>query len=92
MADTIEQLRAKTDEELITEHDRLAQRTSHGTGFYVEELDRRSRERATVAAHELAVASNRLARRAFWLSVATSVLSAVAAAAAILALLIRPAG
>lgn len=88
MADTIAQLRGKTDEELIAEHDRRAPNTVLGTDFFIEELERRSRERSAAAAEDLARASNRLARRAFWLSVTSAVLSAVAAGAAVAAVLI----
>jgi hypothetical protein len=35
---SIERLRAATDEELIGEHDQLAQHTAAGTAYYVDEL------------------------------------------------------
>ncbi|WJL95868.1 hypothetical protein QSU92_01175 [Microbacterium sp. ET2] len=71
-----------TDADLIAAHDREAQNTMVGTSYYVDELDRRSRERATDAA-------NRLANRSFWLAVSSTILSAVATVAAVLALIIR---
>lgn len=82
MSYSIEKLRSLTDEELIAEHDEQAQRTSVGVSYYLEELDRRSRERAVQA-------SDRLARRSFWLGVASTVLSVVATVAAVVALFVR---
>lgn len=79
MAYTIAQLRETTDEQLIAEHDAHAKNASGGINYYLEELDRRSRERATAA-------SNLLANRAYWLSVSSTVLSAIATVVAIIAL------
>lgn len=56
MVRSIRDLRNTSDDELIREHDEHARHTSVGTGYYMEELDRRSRERSTEA-------SNRLARQ-----------------------------
>jgi hypothetical protein len=70
------------DEVLIAEHDTRAVNTSVGTDYYMDELERRSRERAAAASHELAV-------RAFWLSIATTVLSVVAVVVSVIALLQR---
>jgi CHASE3 domain sensor protein len=53
--------------------------TSVGTAYYVDELERRSRERATEAA-------NRLSRAAFWLGVVNAVLALAAAVVAVAAL------
>ncbi|MGA6128822.1 MULTISPECIES: hypothetical protein [unclassified Microbacterium] len=89
MVRTIDQLRAASDEELIAEHDRHAKHTSVGTGYYMEELDRRSRERSTEAANRLAAESHRLAKQSQRLAVASTVLSAIATMAAILALFLR---
>lgn len=81
MVRKIEELRATPDEVLIAEHDGKAEQTSVGTDYYVDELERRSRERAAGRSHELAV-------RAFWLAVATSVLSVVAVVVSVLALVL----
>lgn len=81
MVRPIEELRKTPDDVLIAEHDEHARHTFVGTGYYIDELDRRSRERSTQAAL-------RLARRSFWLTVANSVLSVVAVTAAVLALLL----
>jgi hypothetical protein len=47
---TIAELRRTSDEDLILEHDELAGVTSVGTAYYMDELERRSRDRATRAA------------------------------------------
>lgn len=82
MSYSIEELRSLTDDQLISEHDEQARRTSVGVNYYLEELDRRSRERAVQA-------SDRLARRSFGLAVTSTVLSVVATAVAVLALFVR---
>ena len=84
MSYSIEALRALSDEQLIREHDELAVFTSVGVDFYMEELDRRSRERSTEA-------SNRLARQGYRLTVVATILAVVAVAVAVIALF-RPAG
>ena len=65
---------------LVAEHDAHARNTVVGTGYYMDELERRSRERATEA-------SNRLARRGFWLAVVSTVSSLAALVVAIIAIL-----
>lgn len=54
MVRSLGELRDVTDEELIVEHDRAALHTVVGTAYYVQELDRRSRERSTEASIRLA--------------------------------------
>ena len=76
----IKQLRVTSDEELIGEHDELAKHTAVGVAYYLEELDRRERNRAMKA-------TENLARNAYRLSWANTLLAAVAAVAAIIALL-----
>jgi CHASE3 domain sensor protein len=80
MVRTIAELRQTSDEDLIVEHDRLAGVTSVGTAYYMDELERRSRDRATQAAQALA-------QRAFWMTVASTVLALVAVVTSVLALL-----
>lgn len=82
MSYSIEKLRSLTDEELIAQHDSQARNTSVGVNYYLEELDRRSRERAVQA-------SDRLARGSFRLTIASTVLSVVATVAAVIALFVR---
>lgn len=82
MVRKISELRETPDDVLIAEHDAEAGHTFAGTGYYVEELERRSRERSSERSHELAV-------RAFWLAVATSVLSLVAVVISVLALVLH---
>ena len=79
MVRSIAELRDTPDEVLIAEHDAHAVNTSVGTDYYMEELERRSRDRATEAA-------NRLARASFWLSVVNAVLALAAAVVAVIAL------
>jgi hypothetical protein len=79
MAMTYAQLREASDEALVESHDRLAKNTVVGTAYFQEELQRR--ERAAVMA-----ATNRLARRSFWLGVSNTVLAGIAAIAAVVAL------
>ncbi|UQU64905.1 hypothetical protein COUCH_00625 [Couchioplanes caeruleus] len=80
MVRKISDLRAASDEELIAEHDGHAVSTHVGTAYYMEELDRRDRNRAMAA-------TEALARGAYRLTWANTVLAAVAAVAAIIALI-----
>lgn len=80
MVRSIKALRETSDEELIAEHDGHANSTVVGTQYYVDELNRRVQQRALEAA-------DRLARRAFWLTIVNTVLAVIAAAAAVVALL-----
>jgi hypothetical protein len=68
---SIADLRAMSDEQLIGEHDEVARTTSMGTAYFVDELERRSRERSTAA-------SNRLARASFILSIVSTLIAVVA--------------
>ncbi|MFG2052134.1 hypothetical protein ACGFIW_32485 [Micromonospora sp. NPDC048935] len=79
MVRRIADLRHVPDDELIAEHDNLAQHTMSGTAYYMDELERRERRRAIEA-------SDRLARRAYRLAWSNTLLALVAAAAAIVAL------
>lgn len=79
MVRSIKTLRETPDEQLIAEHDQLAQNTVVGTQYFMDELNRRVQQRALEAA-------DGLARRAFWLTVANTVLAVVAAVAAVVAL------
>lgn len=75
---TIAQIRQMTDDELIAQND-AAWNSSVPSTFYLDELNRRALERSQAATEQLA-------RRAYGLTVATTVLSVVAA---VLALFIR---
>ena len=44
-AKTIAELRSRSDEELIEQHDVLAKGTGVGTGYYLDELRRREADR-----------------------------------------------
>ncbi|MFD2341353.1 hypothetical protein FGG90_07555 [Clavibacter tessellarius] len=86
MSRSISALRAMTDEQLIKEHDEHTTHTVVGTGYYVEELDRRSRERATEASQRLADEGVKLSRRTHALTLVSAGMSALALVAAVLAL------
>jgi hypothetical protein len=78
MSRSISALRAMTDDQLIEEHDGHAVNTIVGTDYYVEELERRSRERATEASQRLADEGVKLSRRTYvltWVSAGTSLLA-----------------
>lgn len=79
MVRSIKALREASDEDLIAEHDGHANSTVVGTQYYMDELNRRVQQRALEAA-------DRLARRAFWLTIVNTVFAVVAAAAAVVAL------
>jgi len=80
MSYSIARLRELSDDDLIAEHDTQAMYTVMGTDYYLEELDRRSRERSDKA-------SARLARASFWMGAASTLLSAVAVFIALVAFL-----
>ncbi|TFC92049.1 MULTISPECIES: hypothetical protein [Cryobacterium] len=73
MSQSIESLHAMSDAEVIAEHDAVAKSTSVGTAYWMDELERRSRDRSTAA-------SNRLATASFWLSIVSTVIAVVAVA------------
>jgi CHASE3 domain sensor protein len=79
MVRSIRALRETPDEELIDEHDQHAESTVVGTQYYLDELNRRAQQRSVEAA-------DRLARRAFWLTIANTAFALVAAVAAMIAL------
>lgn len=57
MVYSIKELRELTDEELIKEHDNKAKNTVAGTQYYIDELDRRSRDRNERAMLKLTIVS-----------------------------------
>lgn len=65
---SIKELRAMSDEELIKEHDKKAENTSVGTQYYIDELDRRSRDRSQKESYNLSNSTQRLARKTYWQS------------------------
>ena len=77
MARRLEELRGMTDAELIAEHDRVAPNMEPGTDYYVDELNRRFQERVTKAA--------------FRLTVANTILAAIAVIVAVVAIVLRSA-
>ena len=69
MARKLEDLRRMTDAELIEEHDRVAPNMEPGTAYYVDELNRRFQGRVTKAAFRLTVANTVLAALAVIMAV-----------------------
>lgn len=57
MSYSIKDLRELSEEQLIQEHDKRAVSTVMGTKYYVEELDRRSREKYEKATFKLSFLS-----------------------------------
>lgn len=60
MAESIQDLRDLTDEELIGRHDNLARNTVVGTQHYLDELNRREQKRQTEAMIGLTRSINRM--------------------------------
>jgi hypothetical protein len=83
MSETLEQLRTLSDDELVQRHDKHANNTGVGTKHYLDELDRRSRERSAQAAEQLARDAVTLARRTYQLTWASVSLAAVAVVIAV---------
>ncbi|MDQ3717184.1 MAG: hypothetical protein M3381_14420 [Actinomycetota bacterium] len=71
MSLSIQQLRALSDDDLITRHDAAAEFVQVGVDYYLEEFRRREQIAALRSSH-------RLARAAFWLTVTNTVLAVVA--------------
>jgi len=49
MSHTIKELQEMSDEQIVTEHDRLAQETSIGIKYFLHEVERRAQNRQTEA-------------------------------------------
>jgi hypothetical protein len=81
MAERLAELRGMSDQDLWVRIDAVASSTSPGVGFYLEEYDRRIRERE-------AKANRLLARRTYVLSWLTAGLSAVAIAVSVVTLIV----
>jgi hypothetical protein len=71
MVTTVANVRAMSDEEVIREHDAQGNNKGVSSSFYLDELRRREAERAEAASYALAAESHNLARRAYWLAVAS---------------------
>lgn len=57
MAAAIRDLYAMTDEQVMVAYDEVARHTSVGVNYWMDELERRSRERSTMASNRVAIAS-----------------------------------
>jgi hypothetical protein len=73
MAKTIAELRSLSDGELIKQHDKLAESTQVGTGYYLAELERRQVER-----------QGRQMLRLTWVVTALTIVNVVAVVASLL--------
>lgn len=60
MSHKISELRAKSDQELIEEHDRLSEHTIVGADYYLQELARRDAANQTTVMLKLTSTINRL--------------------------------
>lgn len=88
MSETLRELREMPDEEVVRRHDDLAKYTSVGVDYWLDELDRRSADRAAAASHAAELASLQLGRSSFWLSVISAATSVAALAVAVVTLIV----
>jgi len=65
MAETLAELRALSDADLVREHDALATQTAVGTEHYLQELERREQHRQT----------DKMLRYTTWVTVMTLVIT-----------------
>ena len=72
-------LHAMSDEKVIAHHDSTAEHTLVGTNYWMDELERRSRERSTRASNRVALAS-----------FISSVVSVLIAVGALVVTILRP--
>jgi hypothetical protein len=77
----IAELNALTDEEVIAAYDQHAKHFAPATGFWMEELERRSRERSTLA-------TNRLSRNSYVLAIVSTVIAVLALAVSVVTLIV----
>lgn len=78
---TLAQLREMSDDDIVLLHDAESTNTFVGLNYFLDELRRRETERGIAA-------STDLARKTFWLSVASSVLALASVIIAVIALLV----
>lgn len=88
MSETLRELREMSDDEVVRRHDDLAKYTSVGVNYWLDELDRRSADRAAAASHAAELASLHLGRRSFWLSVISAATSVAALVVAVITLIV----
>jgi hypothetical protein len=70
MANTLKELREMSDEQLIIEHDNLANRTQVGLNYYLDELNRREQNKQTEAMLSYT-------RRMLWFTVTVTILTVI---------------
>lgn len=80
MSMSIADLQAISDEQLIEFHDQIAVNTYVGVQYYLDEIRRRQSDKAEQVALELA-------RRAYWMTVASTVLAVLSVIIAVVALM-----
>lgn len=78
MSETLAELRALSDDELVGRHDQLAKHTVVGTNHYLQELTRRDQDRQTQA----------MLRHTRWVTVMTGVITIATIVNVVVALLI----
>jgi len=72
MAETLTELRARSDDDLVREHDRLARQTVVGTQHYLQELARREQHRQT---DEMLRYTRMMLRYTRWVAIMTVVIT-----------------
>jgi len=82
MANTLKELREMSDEQLIIEHDNLANRTQVGLNYYLDELNRREQNKQTEAMLSYT-------RRMFWFTVTVAILTVINVIAVLVPLVCR---
>ena len=76
-APTIAELRKLSDDDLISRHDRLAQSTQLGLGYYLDELNRRAQDHQT----------DRMVSLTRWITILTVVVTVATIANAVIAII-----
>lgn len=82
IAYSIEQLRKMSDQELIREHDRIANQTEVGLQYFLDELRRRENERTNEQMRVLSEAVSKMTWRIellTWVAVLSSIVGLIAA-------------
>jgi len=82
MANTLKELREMSDEQLIIEHDNLANRTQVGLNYYLDELNRREQNKQTEAMLSYT-------RRMLWFTVTVTILTVINVIAVLVPLVCR---
>lgn len=77
MANTLKELREMSDEQLITEHDNLANRTQIGLNYYLDELKYREQNKQTETMILYTRKMLSFTHRMLWLTVLVAILTVI---------------